>query len=49
MERKKRIYRHLKTLDEAGRILRGRFGKPAGRDGGGSRAGARSAGCLPGR
>ena len=26
MERKKRIYRHLKTLDEAGRILRGRFG-----------------------
>ena len=26
MERKKRIYRHLKTLDEAGRILRERFG-----------------------
>jgi len=26
MERGKRIYRHLKTLDEAGRILRGRFG-----------------------
>ncbi len=26
MERKKRIYRHLKTLDEAGRILRRRFG-----------------------
>jgi molybdenum cofactor synthesis domain-containing protein len=26
MERKKRIYRHLKTLGEAGRILRGRFG-----------------------
>ena len=26
MERKQRIYRHLKTLDEAGRILRGRFG-----------------------
>jgi molybdenum cofactor synthesis domain-containing protein len=26
MERKNRIYRHLKTLDEAGRILRGRFG-----------------------
>jgi molybdenum cofactor synthesis domain-containing protein len=26
MERKKRIYRHLKTLDEAVRILRGRFG-----------------------
>ncbi|MDP1992675.1 MAG: molybdopterin biosynthesis protein [Syntrophales bacterium] len=26
MERKKRIYRHLKTLDEAGRILWGRFG-----------------------
>jgi len=26
MERKKRIYRHLKTLDEAGSILRGRFG-----------------------
>jgi putative molybdopterin biosynthesis protein len=26
VERKKRIYRHLKTLDEAGRILRGRFG-----------------------
>jgi molybdenum cofactor synthesis domain-containing protein len=25
MERKQRIYRHLKTLDEAGRILRGRF------------------------
>ena len=25
MERKKRIYRHLKTLDEAGQILRGRF------------------------
>jgi putative molybdopterin biosynthesis protein len=26
MERKKRIYRHLKTLDEAGRILRAHFG-----------------------
>lgn len=26
MERKQRIYRHLKTLDEAGRILRQRFG-----------------------
>src|SRR3989339_758928 len=26
MERRQRIYRHLKTLDEAGRILRGRFG-----------------------
>jgi molybdenum cofactor synthesis domain-containing protein len=26
MEREKRIYRHLKTLDEAGRILRGHFG-----------------------
>jgi putative molybdopterin biosynthesis protein len=26
MERKKRIYRHLKTLDEAGAILRERFG-----------------------
>ena len=26
MERKQRIYRHLKTLDEAGRILRERFG-----------------------
>ncbi len=26
MERKKRIYRHLKTLDEASRILRERFG-----------------------
>jgi putative molybdopterin biosynthesis protein len=26
MERKKRIYRHLKTLEEAGAILRGRFG-----------------------
>jgi len=26
VERKKRIYRHLKTLDEAGRILRERFG-----------------------
>ena len=26
MERKKRIYRHLKTLDEAGRILQERFG-----------------------
>ena len=26
MERKKRVYRHLKTLDEAGSILRGRFG-----------------------
>ena len=26
MERKQRIYRHLTTLDEAGRILRGRFG-----------------------
>ena len=26
MERKKRIYRHLKTLDEAGRILKERFG-----------------------
>lgn len=26
MERKNRIYRQLKTLDEAGRILRGRFG-----------------------
>jgi molybdenum cofactor synthesis domain-containing protein len=26
MERKKRIYRHLKTLDEAGCILRARFG-----------------------
>jgi len=26
MERKKRIYRHLKTLDEAGHILRERFG-----------------------
>ena len=26
MERRKRIYRRLKTLDEAGRILQGRFG-----------------------
>ena len=26
MERKKRIYRNLKTLDEAGRILHERFG-----------------------
>ena len=26
MERKKRIYRHLKTLAEAGRILKERFG-----------------------
>jgi molybdenum cofactor synthesis domain-containing protein len=26
MEREKRIYRHLKTLDQAGRILRGHFG-----------------------
>lgn len=26
MERKKRIYRHLKTLDEAAKILRSRFG-----------------------
>lgn len=27
MERKQRIYRHLKTVDEAGRILRERFGE----------------------
>ncbi len=26
MERKKRIYRHLKTLNEAGRIIKERFG-----------------------
>jgi molybdopterin biosynthesis enzyme len=26
VERKNRIYRHLKTLDEARRILQGRFG-----------------------